>query len=150
MLSATATEIFTSSLPIVGLEIVGGLIAAYGLYSYIKNTNIKSQLKAKDDIIKTNQQTIEAFEDRLNAFDVKIKDLEIKLDESDTKNNTLTSELRDWEQKYKSLETFAAPQLGQQLLEMFSQQEEVLSRIVALLDSIEKRMDAIEGGVPHK
>jgi len=62
----------------------------------------------------------------------------------------LTTELRDWEQKYKSLETFAAPQLGQQLLEMFSQQKEVLNRIVALLDSIEGRMDAIEGRTSDK
>ena len=143
-------DIFNTTLPVVGLEIVGGAMMLFGLVSYLKHSNVKAQLIAKDTIIQTNEQTIAAFEDRLDSLDAKVKDLETKLDEAETKNNSLVTELRDWEQKYKSLETFAAPQLGQQLLDMFSQQEQVLNRIVVLLDSIEHRMDAIESKASGK
>ena len=67
-----ATEIVTSSLPLLGAEIVGGLFIFYGLARYLKYSNVKSQLEAKDAIIETNQQTIESIEDRLKAIGVKI------------------------------------------------------------------------------
>ena len=145
MLLAASTEIVTSSLPIVVIEIVGGILAAFGLYSYIKNTNVKSQLAAKDAIIATNQQTIEAFEDRLNSLDEKVAAVEADLAKSKEENTFLTEELRDWESKYKHLENFAAPALGGKLLEMFEHQGQVLDKIVNALEGIQNRIDTLEG-----
>ena len=149
MLIAT-TEIVTSSLPLLFAEIIGASFVFYGLVRYLKYSNVKAQLAAKDAIIETNQQTIEAFEDRFNSLDAKVKDLEQKLEEAETRNTSLTTELRDWEARYKSLENFAAPQLGEKLFEMFKHQEVVLDKIVKLLDGIEKRMDAIENKAPSE
>lgn len=124
-------------LPLVIFELVGASIVAYGLFSYLKNVNVRSQLAAKDSIISTNQQTIEAFEERLKV----VEDQLIVVNE---RNTHLTEELRDWESKYKHLEAFAAPALGGKLLEMFEHQGQVLDKIVNALDGIQLRIDAIE------
>ena len=142
-------EIVTSSVPFIVAETLGAGAVIFGLSRYFKHTNVKAQLAAKDAVIETNQQTIEAIEDRLKVVEEQLVDLKADLVAAESKNDSLTTELRDWEQKYKSLETFAAPQLGQQLIDMFNQQENVLNRIVVLLDSIEKRMDAIESKASH-
>jgi len=144
MLIAT-TEIVTSSLPLVAVEIIGAAFILFGLSRYLKHTNVKAQLSAKDAIIETNQQTIEAFEDRLNSLDEKVAALEADLVSANTKNDSLTEELRDWESKYKHLENFAAPALGERLIKMFERQEEVLDKIVNALKGIQDRIDALEG-----
>jgi len=137
-------EILTSSLALIIIEAIGGVVLFFGLISYLRNVNVKSQLVAKDAIINTNQQTIEAFEDRLNSLDEKIAAVEADLAEARGENTSLTEELRDWESKYKHLEAFAAPALGGKLLEMFEHQGQVLDRIVNALDGIQLRIDAIE------
>lgn len=142
-------EIVTSSIPFIIAETLGASAVIFGLSRYFKHTNVKAQLAAKDAVIETNQQTIEAIEDRLKVVEEQLIDLKADLVTAESKNDSLVAELRDWEQKYKSLENFAAPQLGQQLIDMFKQQENVLNRIVVLLDSIEKRMDAIESKASH-
>ena len=143
-------KVFDMSLPLFIVELIGAGFIVFGFVNFFRHNNVKSQLAAKDAVIATNQQTINSIEDRLKAVEDQLADVEAKLDSAENKNESLTAELRDWEQKYKSLENFAAPQLGRQLFEMFSQQEQVLNRIVGLLDSIEKRMDAIEKGSSHK
>ena len=150
MLIASFSTFMGQPLLIIFFELIGASLVAFGLFSYIKNLNIRQQLQAKDATIETNRQTIEAFEDRFNSLDIKIKDLEEKLKEAESRNKTLTAELRDWEVRYKSLENFAAPQLGEKLLDMFKHQEKVLDKIVTLLDGIEKRMDAIESKASGK
>ena len=137
-------EILTSSLALIIIEAIGGVVLFFGLISYLRNVNVKSQLVAKDAIINTNQQTIEAFEDRLNSLDEKIAAVEADLAEARGENTSLTEELRDWESKYKHLEAFAAPALGGKLLEMFEHQGLVLDKIVNALDGIQLKIDAIE------
>lgn len=131
-------------LPLVIFELVGASIVAYGLFSYLKNVNVRSQLAAKDSIISTNQQTIEAFEERLKVVEDQLIVVKEDLVAATAKNTNLTEELRDWESKYKHLEAFAAPALGGKLLEMFEHQGQVLDKIVNALDGIQLRIDAIE------
>jgi len=137
MLLASFSNFMGQPLPLVIFELVGASIVAYGLFSYLKNVNVRSQLTAKDSIIATNQQTIEAFEERLKV----VEDQLVIVNE---RNVHLTEELRDWESKYKHLEAFAAPALGGKLLEMFEHQGQVLDKIVNALDGIQLRIDAIE------
>jgi septal ring factor EnvC (AmiA/AmiB activator) len=144
MLIAT-TEIVTSSLPLLVAEVMGALFVFYGLVRYLKYSNVKAQLAAKDSVIETNQQTIEAFEDRLNSLDEKVAALENDLATARGENSSLTEELRDWENKYKHLENFAAPALGERLIKMFERQEEVLDKIVNALKGIQDRIDVLEG-----
>jgi len=140
-----SVEIVTSSLPLFIAELIGGALGLFGLVSYLRHSNVKAQLTAKDAIIATNQQTIEAFEERLNALDAKVEALETELSSATIKNASLTDELRDWENKYKHLENFAAPALGERLIKMFERQEEVLDKIVNALEGIQSRIDALEG-----
>ena len=139
-----AVEIVTSSIPFIIAETIGGIGIFFGLSRYLRHTNVKAQLSAKDAIIETNQQTIEAFEDRLNSLDEKVAALEADLLSANTKNDSLTEELRDWESRYKHLENFAAPALGERLIKMFERQEEVLDKIVNALKGIQDRIDALE------
>lgn len=145
MLLASFSNFMGQPLPLVIFELIGAGFAAYGLIAYIKNLNVKQQLQAKDAIIETNRQTIEAFEERLNSLDKKVAALEQDLSDATNKNQRLTSELRDWESRYRDLENFAAPALGQKLVEMFSHQEKVLDKVVVVLQGIESRMDTLEG-----
>jgi len=140
-----SVEIVTSSLPLFIAEVIGAGLGLFGLVSYLRHSNVKAQLTAKDAIITTNQQTIEAFEERLNALDAKVEALETELSSATIKNASLTDELRDWENKYKHLENFAAPALGERLIKMFERQEEVLDKIVNALEGIQSRIDALEG-----
>jgi septal ring factor EnvC (AmiA/AmiB activator) len=140
-----SVEIVTSSLPLFIAELIGAGLGLFGLASYLRHSNVKAQLSAKDAIIATNQQTIEAFEERLNALDAKVEALETELSSATIKNESLTDELRDWENKYKHLENFAAPALGERLIKMFERQEEVLDKIVNALEGIQSRIDALEG-----
>lgn len=139
-----AFEIVTSSVPFLVVEVFGAGALLFGLSRYFKHTNVKAQLEAKDAVIETNQQTIEAFEDRLNSLDEKVAALEADLLNANTKNDSLTEELRDWESRYKHLENFAAPALGERLIKMFERQEEVLDKIVNALKGIQDRIDALE------
>jgi septal ring factor EnvC (AmiA/AmiB activator) len=140
-----SVEIVTSSLPLFIAEVIGAGLGLFGLASYLRHSNVKAQLSAKDAIIATNQQTIEAFEERLNALDAKVEALETELSSATIKNASLTDELRDWENKYRHLENFAAPALGERLIKMFERQEEVLDKIVNALEGIQSRIDALEG-----
>ena len=137
-------RIFDASLPVLILELLGAGFAVFGFVSFFKHNNVKAQLTAKDAVIATNQQTIEAFEERLDGLDAKVKYLEGKLDETEGQNAALTLELRDWESKYANLESFAAPALGERLINMFEHQEEVLDKIVNALESIQLRIDTLE------
>jgi len=143
MLVAT-TEIVTSSFPLLVAEIIGAGLGLFGLITYVRHSNVKSQLAAKDTIIETNQQTIEAFEDRLNSLDEKVAALELDLAQAKEENGTLIIELREWEQKYKNLENFAAPELGERLIQMFENQETILDKIVTALEGIQERIDTLE------
>jgi septal ring factor EnvC (AmiA/AmiB activator) len=145
MLLAAFTHFLSQSFAAIILELLAASFVAYGLFSYLKNVNVRSQLAAKDAIIATNQQTIEAFEDRLNSLDEKVAALESDLAEARGENNSLIEELRDWENKYKHLENFAAPALGERLINMFERQEDVLDKIVNALEGIQDRIDALEG-----
>jgi septal ring factor EnvC (AmiA/AmiB activator) len=144
MLLAAFTHFLSQSVAAITLEFIAASFVAYGLFSYLKNVNVRSQLAAKDAIIATNQQTIEAFEDRLNSLDEKVAALEADLVSANTKNDSLVEELRDWESRYKHLENFAAPALGEKLFKMFEHQEEVLDKIVNVLQGIESRIDTLE------
>ena len=124
-------------LPLVIFELIGASLAAYGLFSYIKNVNVKSQLTAKDTIIETNQQTIASFGERLDSLEAQVKALE-------EENDVLKAELTNWEEKYRSLENFAAPQLGERLIAMFQQQEDLLSKMVCALEGIQAKIDSFD------
>ena len=73
-----------------------------------------------------------------------MKVVEDELADFKAKNDSLTEELRDWEVKYKHLENFAAPALGEKLVKMFEHQETVLDKIVNVLEGIESRIDHLE------
>jgi len=144
MLLASFSNFMGQPVIIVGFELIGAGIVCFGLFSYLKNVNVRSQLAAKDAIIATNQQTIEAFEDRLNSLDEKVAALELDLARAKDENGSLVGELREWEQKYKDLENFAAPALADRLIQMFESQEAVLDKIVTALEGIQNRIDALE------
>jgi len=137
MLLASFSNFMGQPVPLVIFELIGAGIVAFSLFSYLRNVNVRSQLAAKDSIIATNQQTIESIEDRLKAVEDELADFK-------TKNDSLTEELRDWEIRYKHLENFAAPALGEKLFKMFEHQEEVLDKIVNVLQGIESRIDTLE------
>ena len=137
MLLASFSNFMGQPVPLVIFELIGAGIVAFSLFSYLRNVNVRSQLAAKDSIIATNQQTIESIEDRLKAVEDELADFK-------TKNDSLTEELRDWEIRYKHLENFAAPALGEKLFKMFEHQEEVLDKIVNVLKGIESRIDTLE------
>ena len=137
MLIASFSNFMGQPLPLVIFELIGASLAAYGLFSYIKNVNVKSQLTAKDTIIETNQQTIASFGERLDSLEAQVKALE-------EENTVLKAELTNWEEKYKSLENFAAPQLGERLIAMFQQQEDLLSKMVCALEGIQAKIDSFD------
>lgn len=144
MLLASFSNFMGQPLPLVLFELIGASIVAYGLFSYLRNLNVKSQLAAKDAIIATNQQTIEAFEERLKVVEDQLVVVKEELLVATAKNTHLTEELRDWESKYKHLENFAAPALGERLIQMFERQESILDKIVNALEGIQNRIDALE------
>lgn len=137
MLLASFSNFMGQPIPLVIFELVGASLAAYGLFSYIKNVNVKSQLTAKDTIIETNQQTIASFGERLDSLEAQVKALE-------DENTFLKAELTNWEDKYKSLESFAAPQLGEKLIAMFQHQEDLLSKMVCALEGIETKINSFD------
>lgn len=144
MLLASFSSFMGQPTIIVAFELIGASIVAFGLISYLRNVNVRSQLIAKDAIITTNQQTIAAFEERLDSLDAKVKALEDDLEAEKNKNTSLKVELRNWESKYKSLESFAAPQLGEELIKRFDQQEDLLSKMVSALEGIQAKIDSFD------
>ena len=144
MLLASFSSFMGQPTIIVIFELIGAGIVAFGLFSYLRNINIRSQLAAKDAVIATNQQTIAAFEERLDSLDAKVKALEDDLAAEKDRNESLKIELDNWERKYKSLESFAAPQLGEELIKRFDQQEDLLSKMVCALEGIQARIDSFD------
>jgi peptidoglycan hydrolase CwlO-like protein len=144
MLLASFSSFMGQPTIIVAFELIGASIVAFGLISYLRNVNVRSQLIAKDAIITTNQQTIAAFEERLDSLDAKVKALEDDLETEKNKNTSLKVELRNWESKYKSLESFAAPQLGEEVIKRFDQQEDLLSKMVSALEGIQAKIDSFD------
>jgi len=144
MLLASFSSFMGQPTIIVAFELIGASIVAFGLISYLRNVNVRSQLIAKDAIITTNQQTIAAFEERLDSLDAKVKALEDDLEAEKNKNTSLKVELTNWENKYKSLESFAAPQLGEELIKRFDQQEDLLSKMVSALEGIQDKIDSFD------
>jgi len=144
MLLASFSSFMGQPTIIVAFELIGASIVAFGLISYLRNVNVRSQLIAKDAIITTNQQTIAAFEERLDSLDAKVKALEDDLEAEKNKNTSLKVELTNWENKYKSLESFAAPQLGEELIKRFDQQEDLLSKMVSALEGIQAKIDSFD------
>jgi peptidoglycan hydrolase CwlO-like protein len=144
MLLASFSSFMGQPTIIVAFELIGAGIVGFGLLSYLKNVNVRSQLIAKDAIITTNQQTIAAFEERLDSLDAKVKALEDDLEAEKNKNTSLKVELTNWENKYKSLESFAAPQLGEELIKRFDQQEDLLSKMVCALEGIQAKIDSFD------
>jgi predicted RNase H-like nuclease (RuvC/YqgF family) len=115
MLLASFSNFMGQSASAIIIELIGGSLMCYTLFSYIKNINVKSQLAAKDTVIETNQQTIVSYGERLDSLEAQVKTLK-------KENHFLKTELTNWEEKYRSLESFAAPQLGEKLIKMFEQQ----------------------------
>lgn len=144
MLFAALTNFVDQSIVAIILELIGAGVIAFGLFSYLRNVNVRSQLIAKDAIIATNQQTIAAFEERLDSLDAKVQALEEDLASEKNKNSSLKQELRNWEDKYRDLESFAAPQLGERLIEMFEQQETLLNKIACALEGIQSKIDSFD------
>lgn len=144
MLFAALTNFVDQSVVAIILELIGASVIAFGLFSYLRNVNVRSQLIAKDAIIATNQQTIAAFEERLDSLDAKVQALEEDLASEKNKNSSLKQELRNWEDKYRDLESFAAPQLGERLIEMFEQQETLLNKIACALEGIQSKIDSFD------
>lgn len=144
MLLASFSSFMGQPTIIVIFELIGAGIVAFGLFSYLRNINIRSQLAAKDAVIATNQQTIAAFEERLDSLDAKVKALEDDLAAEKDRNESLKIELDNWERKYKSLESFAAPQLGEELIKRFDQQEDLLSKMVCALEGIQAKIDSFD------
>jgi septal ring factor EnvC (AmiA/AmiB activator) len=137
LIASLIQQVFNVSVPVFIIEIIGAGFAVFGFINFFRHNNVKAQLAAKDAVIETNQQTIEAIEDRLKAVEDQLADVK-------TKNTSLTDELRDWESKYRHLENFAAPALGERLIKMFERQEDVLDKIVVALEGIQNRIDALE------
>jgi len=137
MLLASFSSFMGQPTILVVFELIGAGIVAFGLFSYLKNINIRSQLSAKDAVIATNQQTIASFGERLDSLDAKVKALE-------EENAYLKTELTNWEDKYRSLENFAAPRLAEKLISMFEHQEDLLSKMVSALEGIQAKIDSFD------
>jgi hypothetical protein len=137
MLLASFSSFMGQPTSAIIIELIGGSLMCYTLFSYIKNINVKSQLAAKDTVIETNQQTIVSYGERLDSLEAQVKTLE-------KENNFLKTELTNWEEKYRSLESFAAPQLGEKLIRMFEQQEDLLSKMVCALEGIQAKIDSFD------
>jgi septal ring factor EnvC (AmiA/AmiB activator) len=145
LLAASILEnIFSKSIPVIFIEIFGAGFAIFGFVNFFRHNNVKSQLAAKDAVIATNQQTINSIEDRLKVVEDELAIVKEDLATSNKENKTLTDELRDWENRYKHLENYAAPALGEQLIEMFQRQEIILDKIVNALEGIQNRIHTLE------
>jgi predicted RNase H-like nuclease (RuvC/YqgF family) len=137
MLLASFSNFMGQPVIIVAFELIGAGIVGFGLFSYLRNVNVRSQLTAKDAVIATNQQTISSFGERLDSLDAKVKALE-------EENAYLKTELTNWEDKYRSLENFAAPRLAEKLISMFEHQEDLLSKMVCALEGIQSKIDSFD------
>jgi hypothetical protein len=97
----------TITLVLALLSFIGLLV--YGR-KYIASQNVRAQLDAKDAIIDTNNQTIEAFENRIKALEDTVQELRTTRDSDQGRIRELEAQVDDWEHKYRHLEQYAAPQ----------------------------------------
>lgn len=107
--------------PAAGLFVTGvlALVAGYYTIKYVDATGMRAQLDAKDAVIETNRQTIEAFEERISSLEKTATDNKVLITELQTKLDIAV-------ERYKTLEAYAAP--------------EAVKRVEAKLDDILKKL----------
>ena len=116
--------------PIVGvvLSVFTLTIAGYYAVRYVDATGMRAQLDAKDAVIATNRQTIEAFEGRIEALETQIDSFINKMSVAQDTIDELQRRLDEQVIAYEALESYAAPKAVISI-------EEKLNQIIEKLDA---------------
>lgn len=109
------------------------VVAALFLHRYVRNTDVRAQLEAKDQVIKTNQQTIESITQRLD-------ELETHSAQSDARIQTLETALDEAKRRYAALERYAAPKALNQVLALIDAQDLKLDALIVHLLSADQQL----------
>jgi predicted ribosome quality control (RQC) complex YloA/Tae2 family protein len=125
--------------PFLLVATVVAVLTLWGAISYVRKyiaaQGIRGQLDAKDAIIETNKQTIDAFEARIETLEREVKD-----NRGDAKE--LRRQLDICQARYHELERYSAPQAVQELdADLKAHRRLIMTR----LEEIESKLNVDKG-----
>jgi septal ring factor EnvC (AmiA/AmiB activator) len=130
----------------------GGIVAFFTfitsmlyLFRFIKATGIRAELDAKDEVIKTNQQTIKALGERLHTMDKDNEETIRRLTAAEDLINDLKIKLDEQAAQYEVLKQYSAPEaidaVRELLVAQYSNMVSVYStnteRLIASIERLE-------------
>lgn len=136
VLTLAAIDLLGSGASLAAIVSVAVVVAAgIGTFirTYVRNQKLAGTMAAKDEVIRTNAQTIEAFEDRISTLETKLNDIQEELLAERRLN-------QDLQKRVSELEEYTAPVAIPQLQIMFREQEKLLTVVSTKLGSVEKLM----------
>jgi hypothetical protein len=127
---------------VAGVPVIGGIV--YALVRYGGAQVHKAQVDEREEVIRLQKETIDAFEDRIGAFEVSVQELGTKLEGAEGKCRTLQTALDDALASHARLERYAAPQAVEALQRAF---DSYAQASLGLVNTVLERVTAIEGHV---
>lgn len=135
------TELVGLALAVVaGVPVVGGIV--YALVRYGSAQVHQAQVDEREDIIRLQKETIDAFEDRIGAFEVAVQDLGANLERAERKCQSLQTALDEALASHARLERYAAPQAVEALQRAFDAYAEAS---LGLLGEVLDRVTSVGG-----
>lgn len=121
--------------------------------TYFRNQKMAGAMAAKDEVIKTNAQTIEAFEGRISTLETKLSDIAVELERSHNTIENLTLQIVNWERKYQSLKDFVVPASIERLIALLREDNQTndpdINDLIAELTTIKAKLETIQGLSPQ-
>lgn len=112
------SEVLTLVLAVLGaVPVLGGVV--YALVRYGQAQVHRAEIDDRDEVIRLQKETIEAFEDRIGAFEATLETVNAKLDAAERSCSSLQAQLDEALAAHARLERYAAPEAVKSLQERF-------------------------------
>lgn len=138
--------------------VIGVLIAIFTMVGTIifrafSAEGLSGQLAAKDAVIATNHQTIEAFEGRISTLENRLSEVIDELARAHGVAEELRRQTVAWELRYMSLRDFVVPASLTRLIEVLQEERDHNPKVNDLLEDLTRaknKYDALQLGRPAK
>lgn len=115
----------------------------------IKVATLRAQLREKDAVIRTREQTNEALESRLDVLEADLDDMRTQIKADRAKITELERDVTDYRARYEEMQRFAAPEalaeVSKQITDGLAQSAADWAprweRVAGVLERIDHRLD---------
>lgn len=128
LLLAKSTFSLSGVATIIGAVAAVGVLVFAAIYAvrYVKATGAQAELEAKDDIIKTNQQTIEALDQRLRTLIEEHEETVRRLKAAENLIRSMKGTIEERDAQYEALKQYTAPGAVKEMRGLMEAQTEMI------------------------